>query len=59
MQSRTQTGIADAVDQYDVGHVQRDVRHVGYSLKKSQLPEVVSFNSVWDKKFKMTEQHRP
>lgn len=56
MQSRPQIGIIQTNTQYEEDHVQRVVKHVGFSLKKSQVPEVVAINSVWDKKFKVPDR---
>lgn len=35
--------------------MQREIKHVGYSLKRESMPDVVALNSVWDKKYKMTQ----
>lgn len=59
MESRSKTlGISDGKqnDSYDADHMRRsEVRHVGFSLNKKNMPGIVKINSVWDKKFKMKD----
>lgn len=60
MECRSKTlGISDGKqidDSYDEDHMRRsEVRHVGFSLNKRNMPDIVKINSVWDKKFKVED----